>query len=165
MKSSVPTRWNSVYHMLDSTEKNYDKVVNILDTNSATALMQGISKTQIEPIIDLLSRFYMATVEVEKSKSPSLYLVQPWYSLLTEHLEENDDDDDCIKKMKNIGLDYIEQNFVLTKYHQSATFLHPHLKHLDSVAVEDQSIIKYQVIQRMRYTCSRFFISFCRFIC
>lgn len=153
LKPDVYTRWNTIHDMLNSILVNWDGVVTILINKDAYGMLEKISKAQIECIVEFLYCFSQATDEVEQSKRPSLCLAQPWYNMLTAHMQMKDTDLECINEMKKIGLEYFETHFVLTKYHQSAIVLHPHLKHLDSVVEEmDRSVIKYQVIDNaMRY--------------
>lgn len=108
-------------------------------------ILHAIDKDLMERSAKFLSLFFDATKDVEKSKAPTLYSVQPWTRLITAHLEPQLDDCEVTEAMKAKGINYMEQNFVQTKYHQASIILHPLLKTLNSVPENEIDRLKYQV--------------------
>lgn len=50
-----------------------------------------------------------------------------------------------IKSIRKSALEYFELNFVLTKYHQCATFMHPILKKLSNVSAREKVLMLGQI--------------------
>lgn len=143
LKMSCETRWNSNYDMLLSVLKNWDEVVDLLEKQNASEKLMDLDHVTIRLLVDFLQPFKIATTEVEASLRPTLYLVQLWSQIISQHLTDKPTDDHLISEMKEAGRNYylhIDQS--ITMYHKYAVFMHPLFKSLKSFSsMETDEII------------------------
>lgn len=131
LKMSVPTRWNTNLDMVESILINWDEIVAKLDQKNASEKMGDLDKGTISSIVSFLRPFREATIEIEASKRPTLYLVILWSQIITDHVQAKSTDNYVISGMRQAAKDYFQgiQN-ATTRYHEFAVFLHPLLKNM-----------------------------------
>lgn len=76
--------------------------------------------------------------ELEKSLTPTLYLVWPSSVRILRFLKSTRVDSLLLSKMKKKARVYFSKNFVLDKVHRLATILHPQMKGLKFATDEDK---------------------------
>lgn len=133
LKSNVTTRWNSVYFMIDSILRHWNDIGSILRAKKVHLDdLNKMSYDELEMLRDFLGKFKQASMEVEGSLYPTLYLVNPWYQDLLLHMKSNVKDSISIARLKQTGLKYWQDvvNPHINHFHDIATFLHPEMKGL-----------------------------------
>lgn len=141
LKSNVSTRWNTVYFMGDSILPNFDEIRSILRSKKVHLTdLAAISYDKLKLLCDFLKPFKEASTALEGAQYPTLYLVNPWYHQLLEHMSPNTSDSVFIADIKKIGLQYWIENVssYVTYHHDIATFLHPQMKKLNALSAERQ---------------------------
>ena len=84
---SVETRFNSIYHMLDSILRNWNEIVTVLTDRNELSWIYSINYSDLEWLSKILSSFDEATLKLAKSTSPTLHLVIPIYKSLLSKLQ------------------------------------------------------------------------------
>lgn len=139
LKSNVSTRWNSVYYMLDSILKHWAEICDVLRANKAHLDdLNLLCFDELDLLRTFLQEFKKASMELEGSNYPTLYLVNAWYESLLQHMTPKVTDPRLISRLKRIGLEYWSQTVrpYLTPMHDIATFLHPMMKGLKAHTAE-----------------------------
>lgn len=75
LKSYTPTRWNSIYHMLLSIEKNWPEIIQLLQEKNDLSRINNIQLSHISEIVMVLQPFEEAFKKLEGDKSPTIHLV------------------------------------------------------------------------------------------
>lgn len=95
--------------------------------------------------------------DLESSKKPTLYLVQPWTELMKKHIKKNQLDSYITTQMKNSLSKYygecISQTLKLS--HKTAIFLHPLFKNLKSFTDEEKIEVHEAVKSTLRQNSQR----------
>lgn len=109
-----------------------------------------VEKEEIKILIDFLGIFKEASDSIEKTKSPTLYLVWIWVIRIKEHLKENRNDHRVIKMMKKVSSKYLDDNFVFHDYYKVSVFLHPLFKGLHKFCETEQEKEEiYSIVRNM----------------
>ncbi|XP_068081423.1 E3 SUMO-protein ligase ZBED1-like isoform X2 [Anabrus simplex] len=118
--------------MLESVQCQYSALWEKLAEKGQTNHMDGIDIKLLNDVIALLQPFKEASKELECEKSPTLHLVLPWKMTLLQHLtqEPNTGEASEIELLRNHIKLYMEEKFIIHKYHKVATFLWAPFRHL-----------------------------------
>src|ERR1700743_993454 len=81
--------------------------------------------------MDLLNPFLEATLHFEAKKTPTIHFVALHRITLEEHLTGTRDDSSAIIEMKDHGLNYLQEKWVIDNIQKKAVFFHPKLKKLN----------------------------------
>lgn len=130
IKSAVITRFNSVLTMIESILLNWDRLNEILCQENEIGRISEISEAVLNQINSFLKPFKHWSDHTEKSKKPSLYMVWIGIDALIRHCSVQERDEHLVTLMKVKALYYIEEKFVLHKFHRISTFLNPNFKSL-----------------------------------
>lgn len=130
IKSAVKTRFNSVLTMVESILLNWDKLNSLLLRENEFHRLENIEFVVLEQLKSFLTPFKYWSNFCETTLSPSLCHVWIAIDSIIKHCTVKDDDDHLVAIMKVKALCYIEEKFVLHKFHRIATFLNPNYKSL-----------------------------------
>lgn len=136
LKSSCPTRFNSILFTFESIVTNWNEVDEILRSLNEIERLECIDFNALKCISEYLKEFEFWTKLSSSSKKPSLYSVWLGIHAIMTHSHINDDDHPIVSLMKVKAFTYITEKFVLTKLHRIATFLHPSYKLLKFASFE-----------------------------
>ncbi|CAF0804921.1 unnamed protein product [Adineta steineri] len=139
LKQQCDTRWNTVYDMLYSIEKNFKEIESILvERKEYGDYIDQIDYALLKGIGDILLTFKKASEQLSSDQEPTLHLVLPWTTKLKNVCETKSADNAVIKQLKKNILTHIEQSMWLTQLHDIATFLHPVSKNLLSYSQKER---------------------------
>lgn len=127
LQSFCPTRWNIVFYMFASIEKNWDEVVHLLRQNRELNRIDGISNNDIKAILAILELFEKASKMLEGDKYPTIHYVIIYVHQIRKKCMANESDMDFIKELKLQILENIETVILpnLALVHKVALFLFP----------------------------------------
>lgn len=148
LKSFVKTRWNTSFDMSVSVDENFENLENMLADVNERHRIEAVNRMYLKEIVEFLKIFKQISVELEKSNSPSLYLVWPSTVRLLNFLKSSRIDSVLFKDMKKMARVYFKKNFVLDKFHRMATILHPQLKTL-KFAEENEKLQTIRDLKQM----------------
>lgn len=77
LKSYVKTRWNTNFDMGNSVDESFDQIEVVLAQLREEHRISAINRLYLKEIVNFLKIFKELLVEMEKSLSPTLYLVWP----------------------------------------------------------------------------------------
>lgn len=138
LKSYAKTRWNTHYDMSLSVDENFEDLDTVLRQLNETNRLTEINRLYLKEIITFLKNFKDISDELEKSLTPTLYLVWPSSVRILRFLKSTRVDSLLLSKMKKKARVYFSKNFVLDKVHRLATILHPQMKGLKFATDEDK---------------------------
>lgn len=153
LKSYCETRFNTVVDMIDSVERSYDEIYELLREKQRltkqTNLVSKITCLQhydLKCIADCLRLFKEITIDIEGEKYETIHKIWPAYRKILKHLIRNEDDILIVKNMKEAGLKYIhsernEKHIQPQPIHKLAAFLHPAFKNLSFCDVDEKGEI------------------------
>lgn len=130
IKCSVTTRFNSTLTMIESILLNWRKLNEILVQKNETQRLENIDFDILEQLKTFLEPFRYWSIFCETTLKPSLCNVWIGIDSIIKHCTSNENDDHLLAIMKVKALCYIEDKFVLHKFHRIATFLNPNYKGL-----------------------------------
>lgn len=130
LKSSSPTRFNSVLATVDSIIENWDQLESLLMRENETERLEEIDKTVLLQMKSFLQPLKQWSDFTESSHKSSLYAVWLAIDSLIKHCTVKVDDEHFTTLMKTKALCYIEKRFELHSFHRISTFLHPNYKNL-----------------------------------
>lgn len=138
---------NSNYDMLLSISSNWDAVIALLEQRNALEKLNDLQKSTVDEIIAFLKPMKEATIEIEASKQPTLYLVQLYLDLIKNHLTVKPSDSNRIMLMKELAQPYFDAIIAtcITKYHEFSLYLHPIFKGLRSLSTSRKEEITLNV--------------------
>lgn len=138
LKKECDTRWNSKYYMFKSIKVNFAGIFQLLNVRQELDRMDDITLHQIEEIIAFLKPFKDASIDLQHSKKPTLYLCFPYYTSLISKCAIQDSDSECIKEFKQYCETFLKEKWLseLKLQHYAATFLYPKSKELLVVSIE-----------------------------
>lgn len=154
LKQSIDIRWNSALDMFSSVLNNWDKIQEVLTERNELRLMEDVKEEDVRDLVNLLTPFRNATLNLESRKKPTLHLVCIFYKIIENHLRPKPNDSLLISEAKQNCEQYfletlITDNMVQVQ-HRMALFLHPCLKRLRKMTPLEQN----QVYQEVRVTCT-----------
>lgn len=140
LKSFCATRFNTVVTMLDSMENNYNEVLIMLSDKQNKAKPENLIKKitcldqiELRAICDFLRLFAEITNIIEGDKYVTIHRTWPAFRKIEKHLLSTTADIPVVKRMKQIGREYIRENRTEIEpmsIHKLSVFLHPALKSL-----------------------------------
>lgn len=116
--------------MGSSVDDNFENLDVVLKQLKEEHRLTAINRLYLKEILNFLKIFKEISIEMEKSLSPTLYLVWPSSVRLLKFLAPTRIDSVLLKKIKKIARVYYKKNFTLDKLHRIASFLHPQMKTL-----------------------------------
>lgn len=152
LKSFCPTRWNTVFYLFDSIEKNWLQIGNILQQKNELQRIENINISLIKGIIKLLKPFEEASKTLEGEKYATIHLVFAYINGLKNTCLPENDDIDIIKKFKEILNDHISsvviQNMTIT--HKIALFLFPPANKLVHFSEDERVLVKSECAKHLK---------------
>lgn len=130
LKSAISTRFNYVFMMLSSIDKQWDVIKGILMQRGELARIAGIDRECVKGLLAFLDPFHIASKLTESTYKETLAHVWIGITQICSMCRVQPSDPLHIKAVKARSLEYIESKFVLHQYHRIATFLHPNYKAL-----------------------------------
>lgn len=130
LKSSCPTRFNSILFTFESITDNWSQVNDTLRSLNELERLNNIDYDDLKQIAAYLKEFDIWTRLSSASNTPSLYTVWLGIHAIMQHSHINENEHAIVSLMKVKAFTYIENKFVLSKLHRLATFLHPSYKSL-----------------------------------
>jgi hypothetical protein len=130
LKQECPTRWNSLYTMMESIASQYDDVHDILAERKELRFLYAIDKNLLTAIVDFLEHFKVVSETVCSDSKPTLHLVVPYMHRLTKLCEESNGDPDVISLLKAKACNLLNVKVRLDPMHDLAAFLNPCMKGL-----------------------------------
>lgn len=143
------TRWNTFDYMVDSVEKNYDKIKELLiERKSVHCLPPRNILVEVHKFLQLFSEI---TVRCEANKTATAHLVWISSHKINQHLviERGDLDLEVIKQMKKAASEYFKKDcFDLSDYNIVAPILYPPMNALN-FASESEKNNAYRILRNM----------------
>lgn len=130
LKSSCPTRFNSILFTFESITDNWSQINDTLRSLNELERLNNINYSDLKHIAAYLKEFEIWTKLSSASNTPSLYTIWIGIHAIMQHSHINDNEHSIVSLMKVKAFTYIENKFVLSKLHRIATFLHPSYKSL-----------------------------------
>lgn len=138
LKSAISTRFNYVYMMLISIDKQWDQIEEILRQRHEIRRIANINRECIKELTEFLCAFNIASKVTESTYKETLAYVWVGITQICSVCRIQADDPIHVKAIKARALEYIESKFVLHQYHRIATFLHPNYKSLDFCSTDQR---------------------------
>ena len=130
LKQECPTRWNSLYIMLESILSQYDDMHDLLAERKELRYLYAIDKETLQVTVDFLEHFKVVSETVCSDTSPTIHMVVPCMARLTSLCRQADDNPEVIKSLKERGQDLLKTKVRLDVVHDLAAFLNPCMKGL-----------------------------------
>jgi hypothetical protein len=146
LKQECPTRWNSIFTMLESILSQYDEVHDILSKRKELKYLYAIDKEVLSQIVSFLEHFKVASEKACSDSHPTLHFVVPLYQQLLKMCVTEVDDIEPIKLLKARAKQALPQKVRLDVLHDVAVFLNPCMKGLNFLT----SARKKAVLEKMR---------------
>lgn len=136
LRNEVLSRWNATLFMLESIKlaQETDDLMDILEIREQSDLLTDIDNDLLEEVVDLLKPFLEATLHFEAKKNPTIQFVALHRIDLEEHLTGTPHDSSAIIEMKDHGLNYLQEKWIIDDIQKKAVFFHPKLKKLNMFA-------------------------------
>lgn len=143
--SSSPTRWSFVFNMFDAFLDVFDEIRPKIPDNREDLITKfnSINKTTLRAVRNFLEIFCILTKEVEGDTYITAVKVLPVFESLYQHLIVKNNDLAIVKRMKQIGMDYFNDNKdeVVPLHCKNWVFFHPQFKKLTNFKTVDKSIV------------------------
>lgn len=150
LTSYVPTRWNSVYQMLDTFLKCWSKIEEILSNrnNEFLQIFSRLSHSKLVAIRNYSELYNVLTTEIEGDLSVTSVKICPVVEYFISHNEIKDDDISIVKLMKKEGSKYFEtnQNVIADNYVIYA-FFNPLNKKFEAISHIDKKLAFSNILQ------------------
>lgn len=144
LKTYGPPRWSRIFKMLNSVFENFDNILKILKERSlAKRFPIENERETLSAIVQFFKVFFEASVHLEGSNYPTLYLCLPYYYKFLKNVEPEPTDILMIENFKNsvkIGLES-KLKEELKMWHKAATFLYPICKDLNNFNLNEKEEI------------------------
>lgn len=141
--SNSATRWSSVFDMFDSFVVVFDEIRSKIpdSRDDLIAIYNRINKKTLKAARDFLKHFKVLTKEVEGDTSVTAVKILPVVESLYQHLIVKPTDLPVVKRMKEIGMRYFNENKddVIPSNCKNWVFFHPNYKHLTNCKTVDKS--------------------------
>lgn len=127
LKSFCPSRWNTMFYLLESIENNWLEIRKFLKVKNELQRIENINLSYVKGIVKALKPFEQASKIFEEEKYATLPLVYVYINGLIENCIAESDDMDVIKRFKYIIREHLETTVMsnLTILHKIALFLFP----------------------------------------
>jgi hypothetical protein len=167
LKIAVPTRWNSTFIMLQSIEKNFSLIYEVLLEKKEEQYINKIDRTRLQQLLAFLEPFYRLTCKFSSQSEETLSEVWGTVTDLSEYLNSQlgqldlEADDDAVEfpdlnQMKLNMKDGLEtlvgrnhKRLVITDHHRIASVLDPRQKRLPFLNNAAKEIVYEKVISQM----------------
>lgn len=154
LKSSSEVRWNYAVTMMKSivANDNWTLMLNILEESNKMNILDGVTKEELESLIQFLDIFHMATKSMETTSKPTVFAVLAWFDKIERFLKRLPTDAPIIQTAKeNVEAYFLltiaeNQQYLRSKYHLMSNFLHPGLKNLAKFSPMEKDQIINEVI-------------------
>lgn len=155
LKSFCPTRWNTMYYLLDSVEKNWLEIGNILQQKKELHKIENINISYIKGVVSVLKPFEEASKKLEGEKYATLHLVYPYINGLKNTCVVGNEDIDIIKRFKEALSDQIQSVVMpnLTITHKIALFLFPPANKLLHFNEDEKVLVKSECARQLQSYC------------
>lgn len=130
LKSAISTRFNYIFMMLCSIDKEWTAIEQILTQRHELRRLTCIDRQFIKNLMNFLSLFNTASKVTESTYKETLAHVWIGVTQICSICRVQSDDLHYIKAIKARSLEYVESKFILHQYHRISTFLHPNYKSL-----------------------------------
>lgn len=121
LRNEVLSRWNATLFMLESI-KLAQETDEILEIREQSDLLTDIDNDLLEKVVDLLKPFLEATLHFEAKKNPTIHFVALHRIDLEEHLTGTPHDSSAIIEMKDHGLNYLQEKWIIDDIQKKAVF-------------------------------------------
>ncbi len=136
-------RWSSKVTMLESIQKQYQDIRELLESRHQEHRLDGIHQDQFSHLIEFLTLFKLAISELEGEHYPTIHMVLLWFFKLKKHCEPKFGDPPYMKTLCSRASALLDEKMYPTATHKTATFLHPKFKSLKMLVEEErQEVIK-----------------------
>lgn len=148
LKNPAEPRWSGVITMLKSIMLQWDTLQTVLTPiKDGLQKISNVSIEYVKTLIEFLSPFEQATLELQATRTPTLHLVMMWNDILKDHLEPKTTDCENLVKVRALCLSYCERNendfsSIWTKV---GLFLHPMTKGLQSLSLVQKQLVESMV--------------------
>jgi hypothetical protein len=125
---SCDTRFNSIYSMLNSFEKNFEKLTEFARKNKEDKILTkliSIDKKLLTSYIKILALFNDATLELSYNESPTIQKVIPIKISLEDMCEIEENELEDIITFKSNLKKYLKQYMKISDVHKIAILLDP----------------------------------------
>lgn len=165
----VPTRWNSTYVLLESIERNYEKVYEILIEMKQEKLAARIDRSHLQKLIEFLKPFYHLTKKFSSQIVETIGDVWPTVARLSEFLYsrgptnlelESDEDASNFSDLEIIKSNMINgltstvgrrhMRLTITNIHKISSVLDPRLKSLAFAPAEERKMVYEKLLTEMQ---------------
>lgn len=147
IKSAVTTRFNSIFTMIESILKNWDKLVELLRRLNQSLRLENVDLSILKQLKSFLAPFKYWSNFCETSLQPSLCHVWIAIDSIIKHCTVKDDDEHLTAIMKVKAICYIEDKFELHKMNSNYKSLRFSSQILYDLTVSDTRILMEQVQQ------------------
>lgn len=130
LKSAISTRFNYIFMMLTSIDKQWNEIEAILTERNEIRRLNSINREFVKDLIVILNSFNAASKLTEANNTATLAYVWIAVTQICSSCRVHPNDPHYIKALKARSLEYIESKFVLHRFHRISTFLHPNYKAL-----------------------------------
>ena len=93
-------RGNSKVTMLESIQKQYQEIRELLKNRDQEHRLDGIHQDQLTHLIDFLTLFKLAINKLEGEHYPTIYMVLFWFTKLKTHCEPKTVDPPYMKSLR-----------------------------------------------------------------
>lgn len=152
LKSFCPTRWNTIFYLLRSVEKNWVDISSILQEKNEMQRINNINLSSIDAVVQVLGSFEEASKKLEGENYSTMHWVYIYIHRLKKVCVNNEDDLDVIKTLKEKLSHYLNEVVLknITMFHKIALFLFPPTNKLKQFSESDTNIIKAECKTLMR---------------
>ena len=158
VKMEIDVRWNTKLFMIESVYKSYNQIKELIKGNKSSSAVNLPNLTNMDiknmkNIIEFMTPFHAATVELSARKTPTIHLVYLQFKKLQKHIFEfeaiYDEGDEEISwaEVKIAASENMIKKFLIQDLHKVAFFLHPNYKSLKGESDEEKSSIKSKCSQ------------------
>lgn len=141
LKQDVATRWNSLFIMLNSVDEMYDEIQHILCEAKQLNRLVDIDVAILKMLLKFLNLFKDCSEHLSAENNCTINEVLLWHIKLNKHCNDEPEDSDILKDLKQIARNSIKKRFIIDDLHKIGLFLDPNFKSLKFLSKSERDCI------------------------
>ncbi len=113
-------RWNSKVTMLESIQKQYQDIRELLESRDQEHRLDGIHQDQLSRLIEFLTLFKLAISELEGEHYPTIHMVLLWFFKVKKHCEPKFGEPPYMKTLRSRASALLDEKMYPTATHKIA---------------------------------------------